>query len=154
MISTIRHDWDASNTIIKPFNQGLTNKIVGLFNSRCPNDESQAIIVKIYGFQTELFIDREEEIEAMIKLVEHDVLKQKCLIRFNNGIIYEYAPGRPCSRDDIRNENISGLIAEKMAELHQVPINKCARPFIVGYLPKLIDLLKQKHVPNEGNKFC
>ncbi|CAF4298063.1 unnamed protein product, partial [Adineta steineri] len=91
LIKSIRSDWTSSNTRLVTFTEGLTNIILGIFDNRTPDDDSNALIIKIYGIQTELFIDRQAEINAMIKFHEHGVFSQRVLIQFNNGIIYEFA---------------------------------------------------------------
>ncbi|CAF3294329.1 unnamed protein product [Rotaria sp. Silwood2] len=76
VIAPIRPDWSSSNTRLVTFPEGRTNTMMGLFDNRTPNDESQALVIKIFGAQTELFIDRQIEIEAMVTLAEHGVVEQ------------------------------------------------------------------------------
>jgi ethanolamine kinase len=143
VISSIRPDWTSSNTRLITFTEGITNSIFGLFDKRTPDDESQALVIKLFGKHTELFIDRHAEIDAMIKLSQNNVLSQKILIQFNNGLIYEYASGKPCSREDVRKENISKLIAIKLAQFHNVPIDKYEKPSIILLLRKFAQLINE-----------
>ncbi|CAF4303279.1 unnamed protein product, partial [Adineta steineri] len=76
LISSIRPDWNSSNTRLVTFTEGITNSIVGLFDTRTTDDESEALVIKIFGSNTELFIDRSSEMNAMIKLSENKVLSQ------------------------------------------------------------------------------
>ncbi|CAF3281491.1 unnamed protein product [Rotaria socialis] len=148
LISKIRPDWNSSNTRLITFTEGITNAILGLFDSRTSDNESKGVIIKIFGSKTELFIDRSEEIDAMIKLSECGVLSQHILIKFNNGIVYDFTNGKPCSRDDVRKENISKLIAIKLAQMHSVPIEKYETPHIILLLRKFIQLISE----NEQSK--
>ncbi|CAF3260125.1 unnamed protein product [Rotaria socialis] len=141
LINSIRPDWNSSNTRLVTFTEGLTNVIVGLFDNRNPDDESKTLIIKIYGAQTESFIDRESEINAMKILSEHGVFSQRILIQFNNGIIYEYASGQTCSRENVRKENIVRLIALKLAQMHNVPVQRAEKPYIIISLRRFIQLL-------------
>ncbi len=143
LIHSIRPDWMSSNTRLVTFTEGLTNIILGLFDNRTPDDDSKTLIIKIYGSQTELFIDRQSEINAMNLFSRENVFSQRVLIQFNNGIIYEYASGRTCSRDDVQNENISRLIAIKLAQFHNVPIEKPAKPYIISLSRKFLELLHE-----------
>ncbi|CAF3546506.1 unnamed protein product [Rotaria sp. Silwood2] len=117
LISEIRSDWNSSNTRLVTFTEGITNSILGLFDNRIVDDQSNGLIIKLFGAHTELFIDRPSEINAMVKLSEYGVLTQRVLIQFNNGIIYEFTTGEACSREDVRKDNISKLIATKIARL-------------------------------------
>jgi thiamine kinase-like enzyme len=144
LIKSIRPDWTSSNTRLVTFTEGLTNQILGLFDTRTvDNDDSNALIIKIYGAKTELFIDRQSEINAMKIFSEHNVFSQHVLIQFNNGIIYEYASGIACSKADVRKENIARLIAIKLAQLHNVPISGNDKPYIILLLRRFIELLKE-----------
>jgi thiamine kinase-like enzyme len=122
LINSIRPDWTSLNTRLVTFTEGLTNIILGIFDNRTPDDDSKTLIIKLYGAQTELFIDRQSEINAMNLFSEQNIFFQRVLIQFNNGIIYEYASGKACSRDDVREENIARLIAIKLAQIHNIPI--------------------------------
>ncbi|CAF3949886.1 unnamed protein product, partial [Rotaria sp. Silwood1] len=134
VIAPIRPDWNSSNTRLVTFPEGLTNTMMGLFDNRTPNDESQALVIKIFGAQTELFMNRQIEIEAMGTLAEHGVIAQRCLIQFNNGIIYEYVPGIPCLPSDLIKEHIAPLVAAKMGHMHSIPMEQNKQPFIVTLL--------------------
>ncbi|CAF3807633.1 unnamed protein product [Adineta steineri] len=143
LTSSIRPDWNSSNTRLVTFTEGITNSIVGLFDTRTPDDESEALVIKIFGSNTELFIDRSSEMNAMIKLSENKVLSQRVLIEFNNGLIYEYASGRACSREDVRKDNISKLIAIKLAQFHNVPMTKNETPHTITLIRKFIKLINE-----------
>ncbi|CAF1343798.1 unnamed protein product [Rotaria sordida] len=143
LINSIRPDWTPLNTRLVTFTEGLTNIILGLFDTRTPDDQSKTLIIKIYGNQTELFIDRQSEINAMSLTYEYGIFSQRVLIQFNNGIIYEYASGKPCSRDDVRKENIVRLIATKLAQFHNIPYQKIEKPYIIIVLRRFIQLLNE-----------
>jgi thiamine kinase-like enzyme len=153
LISPIRPDWNSSNTRLVTFTEGITNSILGLFDTRTSDDESNGLVIKLFGAHTELFIDRQSELDAMIKLSNDGVLSQNLLIKFNNGLIYEYASGKACSREDVRKENISKLIAIKLAQFHSVPIEKKDKPYIIILLRKFIQLINQNEQQTKGFVF-
>jgi len=153
LISPIRPDWNSSNTRLVTFTEGITNSILGLFDSRTPDDESNGLVIKLFGAHTELFIDRQSELDAMIKLSKDGVLSQNVLIQFNNGLIYEYALGKPCSREDVRKENISKLIAIKLAQFHSIPIEIKDKPYIIILLRKFIQLINENEQQKKGFLF-
>ncbi len=143
LINSIRPNWTPSNTRLITFTEGLTNLILGLFDSQTPDDDSKALIIKIYGAQTELFIDHQIEIDAMNLFSKYNVFPQRVLIQFHNGIIYEFASGKTCSRDDVRKENIARLIAMKLAQFHSIPIEKPQKPYITLLCRKFLELLDE-----------
>ena len=151
LIRSIRPDWTDSNTRLVTFTEGITNAILGLFDSRTPDDDQQALVIKLFGAHTELFIDRQSELNAMLTLAEHGVLTQRVLIQFNNGIIYQYAQGQPCSREQVRQENIARLIAIKLAHFHSVPIQHNEKPYLISLLRQFLRLLDDHGHSHEGH---
>ncbi|CAF0796637.1 unnamed protein product [Adineta steineri] len=49
LIKSVRLDWTSSNTRLITFTEGLTNIILGIFDNRTPDDDSNALVVKIYA---------------------------------------------------------------------------------------------------------
>lgn len=148
LISIIRPKWTCSNTKMKIFTEGITNKIFGLFDEEM--NENDGLIIKLFGDQTDLFIDRQNEFESMIKLSKYNVLSQEIRILFQNGFIYDFVPGRPCSRDDVRKPEISKLIAEKLAKFHSVPINNFDQPYFMKLIRKFLSILDQHQDKQKG----
>ena len=136
LISSIRPDWTSVNARLVTFTEGLTNQIFGLFK-----DQAEELVIKLYGVQTDLFIDRESEIRAMTLLSDAGVFEQRVLIRFNNGIIYQYARGCVCSRENVRTDPIRPLIARKLAQFHSVPVVEVGRPYVYSLLHRFLQLL-------------
>lgn len=153
LIQLVRPDWNTSNTRLLKFTEGITNTIHGLFSTTAngeANDE-YGVVIKLFGNHTELFIDRQSEFEAMLQLSQHGVLSQKVLIEFDNGIIYEFATGRACSREEVRKESIAKLIAIKLAEFHSVPVEKrTVEPFFVTLSKKFLHLLNDYEEEKEN----
>jgi len=118
LIAPIRPNWSPSNTHLQQFTDGITSMIFGLFDN---SNQSEALVIKIFGLNIEEFIDRGAEVKIMSTLAEYK-LAQPVLLRFNNGIIYKFTLGEICTRDDIRNMPIVSLIARQMAKLHSLPI--------------------------------
>jgi len=79
------------------------------------------LMFRIYGAGSEHFIDRQQEIESMKLLAKHG-LGTPLLAEFNNGICYHYVEGKPISIEEIQLENIFSLVAEKLAKIHQIPL--------------------------------
>lgn len=76
------------------------------------------ILIRIYGKNTEVLIDRQKEI-ANFKSLHKYGFAPKLLATFNNGLAYEYTNGKPLSKTDIYEEEVWRRIAQRMAEMHR-----------------------------------
>ena len=82
---------------------------------------SEKLLFKIYGEGSEQFIDRRQEIENMKLLAKHS-LGADVVAEFCNGICYRYINGDSIHHADVIDPGISSLIASKMAQMHQIPV--------------------------------
>jgi thiamine kinase-like enzyme len=88
-------NWIKSNSLtIKKLTDGLSNILFAVYSS-----EINGVIVKIYGKNSDLIVDRQAEIQFIIYLAEFH-LAPTILLTFNNGFIYEYIPGTPIQNGD------------------------------------------------------
>lgn len=76
------------------------------------------ILIRIYGKNTEVLIDRQKEI-ANFKLLHKYGFAARLLAVFNNGISYEYSNGKPLTKLDVYDELVWRNIARRMAEMHR-----------------------------------
>jgi ethanolamine kinase len=61
--------------------------------------KEQGLIFRVYGNNSDLIIDREAEIETMVRLSQLD-MSNKVLLTFNNGFIYAFVPGEQIDIND------------------------------------------------------
>lgn len=89
------------------------------------------ILVRVYGENTEVFIDRKQELLNMVHLGDMG-LCPPLYGSFVNGFVYGYAEGKPFTVDDFRNPIKSRIIARKVGEFHQIdfPGDKKSRYFL------------------------
>lgn len=78
-----------SSLNVKPLTDGLSNLLFAVRSS-----EDHGVIVKIYGKNSDLIVDRQMEIQFMIYLAQFH-LAPPIILTFNNGFIYRYVPGTP-----------------------------------------------------------
>ncbi|KAF2762015.1 kinase-like protein [Pseudovirgaria hyperparasitica] len=129
LLLTLRPDWKDSQETIDfiRFTDGITNtllkavnKLPGLSSEEIDKD---AILLRAYGRDTEVLIDREKETKAHLLLAEHD-LAPSLLARFENGLLYKYIAGQVCTPEDFRRKPIWRAIARRMGEWHaRLPIS-------------------------------
>ncbi|CAF5168088.1 unnamed protein product, partial [Rotaria sp. Silwood1] len=48
-----------------------------------------------------------------------------------------------CSREDVRKDHISKLIAIKLAQFHSIPIDKYEKPYVIPLIRKFIKLISE-----------
>ncbi|CAF1308774.1 unnamed protein product [Rotaria sordida] len=133
--NSLKQNWIKSNSslTIKKLTDGLSNILFAVYSH-----ENNGVVVKIYGKNSDLIVDRQAEIRYMIYLAQFHT-SPSILLTFNNGFIYEYLSGSPISNDD---EKKSLLIARKLAEFHSIPlIDKQVKGQLVEKLRHYINLL-------------
>lgn len=87
-------------------------------HKRTPIDDEETVLVRIYGKNTEIFIDRKKEIENFETLNKYG-FAPKLLAAFENGLAYEFSEGTPLAKRDLACDKVWPLIARKMAEMHK-----------------------------------
>jgi len=96
VLNSLKQNWIKSNSslIIKKLTDGLSNILYAVRSS-----EINGVIVKIYGKNSDLIVNRQAEIQFMIYLSKFH-LSPSILLTFNNGFIYQYIPGIPIQNGD------------------------------------------------------
>ena len=99
---------------LRQFSGGITNKLF------CLKYKEERVLSRIYGDNTELFIDRERENNFM-KHLGHLPFISNIFGRFKNGFFYQFLPGKTLSTEEL--PQYSTLISRRLAELHkQTPL--------------------------------
>ncbi|KAG1330071.1 Choline/ethanolamine kinase [Cocos nucifera] len=80
---------------------------------------SRKVLVRIYGEGVDVFFDREDEIRTFECMSRHGQ-GPRLLGRFPNGRIEEFINARTLSAGDLRDREISALIASKLREFHDL----------------------------------
>lgn len=114
VVSFIRPDWAPEEMNSKIFTDGITNRLIGVYHN---SDKNDMILIRVYGENTDLFIDRNMELRNM-RVMHKAGLSAPVYCSFKNGISYGFSPGLVLDGTTVRDNNISGLIAETMARMH------------------------------------
>ncbi|XP_065910838.1 probable ethanolamine kinase isoform X2 [Dysidea avara] len=99
------------------FEGGLTNCLVGVKYG----EEEDMLLVRVYGRNTEKFINRESEIKNLVYLNKH-IGTPPVYAHFDNGLCYGYAKGRQLELYEVRDEVMGRRIARQMARMHSLPL--------------------------------
>lgn len=139
----VRSDWSSLDVKVRVFTDGITNRLVGCFLEDDPDD---VVLVRVYGENTQLFIDREAEKRNM-SLMSRAGLAPSLFASFNNGLCYGFTPGTPIDGDMVRDPVISGLIACKMARMHflcKTFATKDTVPWMIPSLQKYLSFIPER----------
>ncbi|KFR09606.1 Ethanolamine kinase 2, partial [Opisthocomus hoazin] len=130
------------------FTDGITNKLVA-----CYTDEgmADAVLVRVYGRKTELFVDRETELRNFQVLRAHGCAPD-LYCAFQNGLCYQFLPGIALGPSHVRDPHIFRLVAQEMARVHAIHANgSLPKPILWQKLHKYLTLVKTDLSPKVPN---
>ncbi len=125
LILALFPEWEHTDGKIEfvRFTDGITNTLLKAVNKRpglCDEEiDNEAVLLRAYGKNTDLIIDRERETQNHELLMQHG-LAPMLLARFHNGMLYRYIKGAVTSPADLRQENIWRGVAKRLAQWHAV----------------------------------
>lgn len=123
LIHTLLPDWASpdSNVEFIRFTDGITNTLLKAVNRRPGLTKAEvdknAILLRAYGSGTAILIDREREAANHELLMRYD-LAPELLARFENGMLYRFVPGTPCTAQDLSRPVVLKAVAAMLAEWH------------------------------------
>lgn len=156
------------------FTDGCTNKLIGCCIPKHNNNDEislddgdnlchyEVILIRIYGKNTEVLIDRHKEIENFKSLHKYG-FAPKLLATFSNGLAYEYTNGKPLSKSDVYEEEVWRKIAQRMAEMHRDiacnrtdDLNATPQPVLWTKIYRMFDLIPAKYsiLAKQQRYFC
>ncbi|TRZ00633.1 hypothetical protein DNTS_015392 [Danionella cerebrum] len=119
------------------------------------------LLVRVYGQMTELFMDREKEME-MFQLLHTHGCGPELYCSFSNGICYEFIPGVVLDDALLREPSVYRLIASEMGKIHSInraemKSDSAAEPVLWSRLSRFLTLLQGPdelqsltHAPESG----
>lgn len=119
LVHQLRKEWRLDEISSKEFNEGYNNKLVAFMHDDDVDDMSDVIVVRVYGRQTEMMVNREQEIKCMV-LFHRVGCAAQLYCRFNNGFAYQYSPGRVLDIDLAYDPHIMRLLTKELARVHSV----------------------------------
>ncbi|XP_069731702.1 ethanolamine kinase 2 [Phaenicophaeus curvirostris] len=148
LVRELRPAWEPRSVRTKLFTDGITNKLVA-----CYTDEgmADAVLVRVYGRKTELFVDRETELRNFQVLRAHGCAPD-LYCAFQNGFCYQFLPGIALGPDHVRDPHIFRLVAQEMARVHAIHANgSLPKPILWQKLHKYLTLVKTDLSPKVSN---
>lgn len=81
--------------------------------------DEEAILLRAYGNNTAVLIDREREARSHSQLANCG-LAPDLLARFNNGLLYRFIEGSPCTPEDLRRHHVWPATARRLGQWHAI----------------------------------
>ena len=124
VVPAVLPDWDTDTLRFDEVKGGLSNRLLCISQS----GSAAKLALRLYGRGTELYVDRGMEAAVML-LAAAAGLSAPLVCQFENGLIYDWLPGRSLRREEMGEEGVMGMVARTMARLHatQVPPGYGAR---------------------------
>jgi len=116
VLELVRPQWKHDTVKFIEFGEGRTNRIYGVRSG-----EEDMVLVRVYGRNTEKFINRQLEIKNLVFLNKH-IGTPPVYAHFDNGLCYGYAKGRQLELFELRDKVMGRRIARQMARMHAVPL--------------------------------
>lgn len=124
LLRRLRPQWKTQDIQMKTFTDGITNQLIGCFIGSL--QESDCVLVRLYGKMTELYVNRDREVEMFQVFHAHGCAPQ-IYCSFENGICYEFVRGTVLDDELLRQPSIYRLIAAEMGRIHSIQ-PKCGLP--------------------------
>ncbi|XP_078271096.1 ethanolamine kinase 1-like isoform X1 [Rhinoraja longicauda] len=140
LLQQVRPLWKPTDIKLKIFTSGNTNRLVGC---HVDQDMEEAVLVRMYGNMTELYVDHATEVKHFQLLHAHHCAPE-LYCTFQNGLCYEFIKGAVLDRQQLRKPSIFRLVAIAMAQFHSVQSDNSysPEPNLWTNLSKYLKLLK------------
>lgn len=101
--------------LLQTFTEGITNQLLGCFVGSL--QDPGCVLVRLYGRMTELFVNRDREVEMFQVLHSHGCGPQ-IYCSFQNGICYEFVRGTVLDDELLRQPSIyRSVLPEQLSHL-------------------------------------
>ncbi|KAM3869900.1 ethanolamine kinase 2 [Diretmus argenteus] len=124
LLRRLRPHWKPQDIQTKTFTEGITNQLMACYVGSL--QEPGCVLVRVYGRMTELYVNRDREVEMFQVFHAHGCGPQ-IYCSFQNGICYEFVRGSVLDDELLRQPSIYRLIAAEMGRIHSIQ-PKCRRP--------------------------
>ncbi|XP_062159492.1 probable choline kinase 1 [Alnus glutinosa] len=111
------------------------------------------VLVRVYGKGVEVFFNRDDEIRTFECVSKHGQ-GPRLLGRFPDGRVEEFIHARTLSAADLRNPEISALIAAKMREFHNLDMPGPKNLLLWDRMRNWLCEAKSLSSPQDRKEFC
>ncbi|XP_043090447.1 ethanolamine kinase 1 isoform X2 [Puntigrus tetrazona] len=148
LLKKLRPEWNPEDIQIKAFTEGITNQLMGCYVGSLMQDP--VLLVRVYGQMTELFMDRDKEMEMFRVLHKHGC-GPELYCSFNNGICYEFVKGVVLDDTLLRQPSVYRLIATEMGKIHSIKSGETGNssPVLWSRLSRFLNLVQSSDAPKQ-----
>ncbi|KAL2524384.1 putative choline kinase 2 [Abeliophyllum distichum] len=160
ILKSLALKWDDITDVdalqVVPLKGAMTNEV---YQIKWPTNSdkelqhrSRKLLVRIYGKGVDVFFDRENEIRTF-EFMSKQGQGPRLLGRFSNGRIEEFIRARTLSAADLRDPEISALIATKMKEFNDLQMPGPKSICLWDRLRNWVHEAKRLSTPEEAKAF-
>uniref|UniRef100_A0A9J8A442 ethanolamine kinase n=1 Tax=Cyprinus carpio carpio TaxID=630221 RepID=A0A9J8A442_CYPCA len=148
LLKKLRPEWKPEDIQIKAFTEGITNQLMGCYVGSLMQDP--VLLVRVYGQMTELFMDRDKEMEMFRVLHKHGC-GPELYCSFTNGICYEFVKGVVLDDTLLRQPSVYRLIATEMGKIHSIKSGETGNssPVLWSRLSQFLNLVQSSDYPEQ-----
>lgn len=142
-----------SNLTVNRISGALTNSIYRIeYKDEEQNLQLPKLLLRVYGKNLDSIIDRERELNVLIKLSQKSI-GPRLLGIFSNGRFEQFLDGfLPLNKDSLRDEIISQMLGRRMKDLHyKVELDQndmSGLPLAWKLIYKWLNLFEEKVLPS------
>ncbi|EEF38095.1 probable choline kinase 1 isoform X2 [Ricinus communis] len=124
ILQSVASEWgdvvdDMEALQVMPLKGAMTNEVFQINWPTRSGDVIRKLLIRIYGKGVEVFFKRDDEIRTFECMSKHGQ-GPRLLGRFADGRVEEFIHARTLSAADLRDPEISALVAAKMREFHDL----------------------------------
>ncbi|XP_066906941.1 ethanolamine kinase 1 isoform X1 [Halyomorpha halys] len=139
LLAEIRPSWSPDQVSFKTFTDGITNKLIGCWTKKSPKE---IILIRMYGKNTDLLIDRKAETRNF-KLLQKAGFAPQLYAIFGNGLAYEYIHGEILTVETVRAPSIYPLVATMLAKIHKINNQDSQKPILWDLMKQYLKLVPE-----------
>ncbi|TXG49171.1 hypothetical protein EZV62_025046 [Acer yangbiense] len=143
---------DLNELHVIPLKGAMTNQVFQIKWPTKAEKVSRKVLLRLYGEGVEVFFDRDDEIRTFEFMSKHGQ-GPRLLGRFPNGRVEEFINARTLSASDMRDPEISALIAAKMKEFHDLDMSGPKKACLWDRMRNWLKAAKSLSPPEEAKSF-
>ncbi|XP_016534056.1 ethanolamine kinase 1 isoform X2 [Poecilia formosa] len=153
LLSKLRPEWKTPHIQMKTFTEGITNQLIGCYVGSL--QEPGCVLVRLYGRMTELYVNRDREVE-MFQVFQAHGCGPEIYCSFQNGICYEFVRGNVLEDELLRQPSIYRLIAAEMGKIHSIQPKRGqpTEPQLWTKMSHFLTLMKSSITRNPAEQAC
>ncbi|KAH7652002.1 Ethanolamine kinase protein [Dioscorea alata] len=131
----------------------MTNEVYQIQWPSSVGGNVRKVLVRVYGEGVEVFFNRDDEIQTFECMSKHGQ-GPRLLGRFPNGRVEEFIHARTLSAADLRDPEISALVASKLREFHDLNMPGIKTVVLWDRLRNWLKAARSMCSSEEAKEFC